>query len=165
MRKIDTIIEEAISRVVNEARMDGFRVDALRGMSFKNKIAYCKQWLGKPIGGGSSRYVFQLDDDTVLKLAKNKKGIAQNEQEYNLGHDYYISHMFPKVFNGSDGDEFLWIVSEYVLPAKKKDFEHILGVPMETVYKALTALARSERSQVYYNKLCQIYRESQLPTS
>jgi hypothetical protein len=127
------LTEEQYNRLF-EARMDGFRLDALRGMPFQKKVAYCKQWLGFPIGNGSSRMVFQLDDDTVLKLAKNKKGIAQNEQEYDLGNDWYISHMYPKVMNGSDGENFEWIISEFVLPCKVDDFEKILGVKWDKVF-------------------------------
>lgn len=127
------LTEEQYNRLF-EARMDGFRLDALRGMPFQKKVVYCKQWLGFPIGNGSSRMVFQLDDDTVLKLAKNKKGIAQNEQEYDLGNDWYISHMYPKVMNGSDGENFEWIISEFVLPCKVDDFEKILGVKWDKVF-------------------------------
>lgn len=40
--------------------------------------------LGNPIGNGSSRMVFQISDERVLKVAKNAKGIAQNEAEGEL---------------------------------------------------------------------------------
>ena len=33
------------------------------------------------IGAGSSRVVFVADDQTAIKVAKNKKGLAQNELE------------------------------------------------------------------------------------
>ena len=57
-----------------EAAMEGFRLDAIvSARSFANRLAYCKQMLGTPIGNGSSRIVFQIDDETCLKLAKSKK--------------------------------------------------------------------------------------------
>jgi len=38
----------------------------------------------KSIGTGSGRRVFDLDNGYVVKVAKNKKGIAQNEAEYQI---------------------------------------------------------------------------------
>jgi hypothetical protein len=36
----------------------------------------------KKIGEGSSRLVYQLTEKLVIKIAKNKKGIIQNKNEY-----------------------------------------------------------------------------------
>ena len=52
--------------------------------TFKERIEYCEANL-KKIGSGSSRIVYQVDNNKVLKLAKNKKGIAQNETEIDRG--------------------------------------------------------------------------------
>lgn len=46
--------------------------------SYSARVRYCQQRLQK-IGNGSSRVVFAVDDEKVLKVAKNKKGIAQNQ--------------------------------------------------------------------------------------
>jgi mRNA-degrading endonuclease RelE of RelBE toxin-antitoxin system len=46
--------------------------------SFNARIKYCNQHLTR-ISSGSSRVVYKIDDEKVLKLAKNKKGLAQNE--------------------------------------------------------------------------------------
>ncbi len=46
---------------------------------------YCVKLLGKPIGKGSSRYVFGVDDNFCVKLCMGKKasaGIMQNMNEY-----------------------------------------------------------------------------------
>ena len=48
--------------------------------TFAQRIKYCSARLPR-IGAGSSRIVFQIDDEKCLKLAKNQKGIAQNEAE------------------------------------------------------------------------------------
>ena len=47
---------------------------------FKQKIKYVKSLLPK-ISQGSSRIVFQVDDEKVLKVAKNKLGLEQNANE------------------------------------------------------------------------------------
>ena len=81
------------------AMKEGFRLDMLiSATSFKQRLAYCREMLGDPIGEGSSRIVFRIDDETVLKLAKNSKGIAQNLEEIRLGTEPYLSS-FPKIMN------------------------------------------------------------------
>ena len=138
MKKI-IVNENGFSRLIREARMDGFRVDTLKSLpSYSQKVNYCKQMLGNPIGNGSSRMVFQLDDETVLKLAKNNKGIAQNEREYNL-YACGASEFLPYLMNGTDEEDFLWIVSEYVLPAKAEDFKKVLGVPFKDIQRLVFA--------------------------
>jgi hypothetical protein len=106
--------------------------------SFKGRVQYCQQHLGKPIGRGSSRVVFQIDDDKVLKLALNNKGIAQNELE---GREDYVKDsydIFPNVFQMSD--DCTWLISEFVLPAKKDDFQHCIGLSFDDWAKFIKRL-------------------------
>lgn len=151
MAKRIKITEGQIKRLF-EAMRPEFRLDALRNMSFANKVKYCTQMLGRPIGRGSSRLVFQIDDETVLKLAMNGKGIAQNEQELRFKDDYYMGHCFPNIYNGSDEENYLWIVSEYVLPAKKEDFENALNMPFEDVVDFIDAFCLSNSRDQNWRK-------------
>ena len=58
------------------------------------------------IGSGSSRDVFDLDNGHVIKVAKSRAGIAQNESEYNISyHDN--SGLFAKVIEVSNNFKFL----------------------------------------------------------
>ena len=126
-----------------EARMDGFRIDYLANCgSFKKRLEYCKQMLGFPIGNGSSRIIFQLDDETCLKLAKNKKGISQNMEEISICRDGIISYV-PKVYNGTDEENGLWIITQYVLPAKIEDFKEVLDVDFKDISKFASSLDTS----------------------
>ncbi len=119
--------------MLTEAMMPGFRLDYLTSCkSFSKKVKYCKEMLGEPIGNGSSRMVFQIDDETCLKLAKNEKGVAQNMEEMSIVRDGFISYI-PKVYNGSDEENGLWIVTQYVLPAKAVDFKKVLGIPFNDI--------------------------------
>lgn len=118
--------------MLKEAMMESFSFDTLRSIpSFAKRIEYCKQHLGNPIGGGSSRMVFQINDQCVLKLAKNPKGIAQNDAEY----DHYVQQhhydIVPIIYKESDDENYYFLVSEFVLPAKKNDFKHVLGITFE----------------------------------
>ena len=60
----------------------------------------------RQIGSGSSRKVFDLEDGYVIKVAKNRAGIAQNESEYNISHDDN-SGLFAKVIEVSNNFKFL----------------------------------------------------------
>ena len=55
--------------------------------SFQSRIEYCASRL-KRLGAGSSRIVYQIDDEKCLKLAKNQKGVAQNLAEIEFGTSY-----------------------------------------------------------------------------
>ena len=127
------LISEEQYRKLFEARMEGFRLDYLRSAkSLKERVKYCNEMLGAPIGKGSSRLVYQIDDETVLKLAYNKKGIAQNSEEIKIASEGFIGCV-PKIYNGSDEDNGLWVITQYVLPAKKEDFKNVLGMDFNDI--------------------------------
>lgn len=141
------IITESQYKKLFEAQMEGFDTKALNNMSFAARIRYCKQYLGLPIGNGSSRMVFQISDEKVLKLAKNNKGIAQNEREASILNDYIKSEMsiFPKVYEVGENNE--WIIAEYVLPAKAQDFKVATGYDWTHV-RAFIATVASQYSKI-----------------
>ena len=126
------ITEQQRSRLF-EAMQDGFSLDTMVAQgTFQRRVDYCRKMLGMWSGNGSSRVVFDIDDETVLKLAKNKKGIEQNLEEIRLGTEPYFSS-FPRIMNGSDEKNGLWIIAERVLPAKEDDFEKVLGMPFSVI--------------------------------
>ena len=121
---------------INEAKDDTFNLKELESLtSFAKRKRYCIQHLGNPIGRGSSRLVFQIDDEKVLKLAYNRKGIAQN----NVENDYYLyqTGITPKIFYSNDDDTLL--ISEFVLPAKKEDFIKVEGISWDEFLKFIKA--------------------------
>lgn len=132
-KKIIYITEQQEKLIkLNEAQDNTFSLQELSNIrSFKNRYNYCIQHLGKPQGRGSSRVVFQLDDEKVLKLAFNSKGIAQNEAEY----DKYLEQLGIVPYTFDTDDNGLWNVTEYVLPAKKSDFVECVGMSFEDFVK------------------------------
>lgn len=145
---------------LNEAISDEFSFETLKSLpSFNQRLTYCKEHLGPNIGQGSSRIVFQLTDEICLKLAKNEKGIAQNELEFRNSEDYYIDNLFPKVFDESDSENYLFLVSEYVLPAKKSDFKIVENVSFDDFITILMNLNWNKRLTQEENN---IYEESYL---
>ena len=145
---------------LNEAVSDEFSFETLKSLpSFNQRLTYCKEHLGPNIGQGSSRIVFQLTDEICLKLAKNEKGIAQNELEFRNSDDYFIDNLFPKVFDESDSENYLFLVSEYVLPAKKSDFNIVENISFNDFETILIRLRQGRRLTQEEND---IYGESDL---
>jgi len=63
--------------------------------TFKSRLDYALQ-RARRLGGGSSRVAFVIPDngrDTVLKIAKNRKGLAQNEAELEVLDDGYLGKL------------------------------------------------------------------------
>lgn len=98
--------------------------------SFEKRVKYCNETL-KRLASGSSRIAYKIDDEKVLKLAKNKKGVAQNYVE----NDYFVQNSYPdivaKVF---DVDEnHLWLEMELAKKLTDQRFKEIIGTSLEEV--------------------------------
>lgn len=150
MRKIllsENKLRKIIRKTILEAMDDSFSYDELSSLRhFSEKVAYCKKHLGPPIGNGSSRLVFQIDDEKCLKLAKNNKGLAQNNAEF----DWFAQNygVLPNIYQSADDNS--WILVEYVLPAKAKDIQVCLGVDLNTFQRFIdTAYSYYSRFRSY----------------
>lgn len=132
------LFSESAIRLIKEAALDSFSLQQLASIpTYAGRLKYCKQQLGNPIGSGSSRTVFQIDDEKVLKLAKNQKGIAQNEKENEVSR-YYSADIFPEVYENAE--DFSFLVSDFVLPAKPQDFVQLLGIKWDDYVALVTRL-------------------------
>lgn len=140
------ITESQKRKLLNEAADADFNTNNING-AFNQMKRYCDTHLGNRIGSGSSRLVYQIDDNRVLKLARNQKGIAQNDVESQMYHQNF--DIFPKIFNKSpDG---LWIDCEYVLPAKAADFQQCLGMKWKDVCEIINQIASQYSRYSYRN--------------
>lgn len=86
------------------------------------------------IGVGSSRIVFSLGDDKVVKLARNERGVEQNKLEATAGRDPHVHKILASVLDMSD--EYAWLVSDAVRPLEDGDgatAEKIIGIPWSSV--------------------------------
>lgn len=98
--------------------------------NFSQRLTVCDKLLSY-IGSGSSRVVFGFNpyrNDIVLKLAKNQKGIAQNEEEGQFWKNDYSC--FPKVIETDANSR--WIVVERSTGKMTKNlFKQLTGVSFE----------------------------------
>lgn len=121
-------ISESQRKRLFEAYDGKFSFSDLDDYTIYDMYDYCERHLGKPFANGSSRVVFTLGDNIVLKLAygKEEAGIEQNKMEF-ARYEKTKSKLFPIVYD--HGENFEYIVSENVVPATYEDFEKILGIP------------------------------------
>lgn len=101
--------------------------------TFKGKIDYLKNILGKHLGKGTSRIVFNVDNDKVLKVALNQKGLAQNESEIDLKDEKYLEDIIAKVYD-YDKDDYIWVEMEKATKAKKSDFKKFFNIEYSILY-------------------------------
>lgn len=115
--------------------------------TFTGRINYCEKNL-KRISSGSSRIVYLIDNDKVLKLAKNKKGIAQNLTEIRLGTEPYYT-CFSKIYDYDENG--LFVEMEYCRKAKKSEFKNIYGVPFESLCCAISDMTNNYYRRFKFN--------------
>lgn len=98
--------------------------------SFSKRKQYADQTLEK-LGSGSARIVYKIDNDKILKLAKNAKGLDQNREECGLGQDHYFKDILTEVFDCHTDD--LWIISELARKVSPAKFRQLVGVDIKHV--------------------------------
>ena len=102
--------------------------DLKKCRSYAAKKRYLERHLEK-ISQGSSRIVYKVDDEKVIKLAKNAKGLAQNEEEASKGN--WDIDIFAEVFD-CDPENY-WIEMEIARKAKLSDFKRLYGIPFSYI--------------------------------
>lgn len=100
------------------------------------------------IGSGSSRNVFDLGNGYVMKVAKNRAGIAQNKSEYRIS-SIDSSNLFAEVIRFSKKFDILIMRKAY----KIKDFCDILDYFKVESDEELFSLREIQNIQCKYNLL------------
>lgn len=113
-----------ILKLLYEADLD---LEKLRKLtSHKDCYRYALLNFNK-LGSGSSRNVYDMGNGRVLKVAKNEKGIDQNNNE----RDYSIDSPYVVRVIDCHPDNY-WVLSEYAEGLTKKTFERIVGISFST---------------------------------
>lgn len=99
---------------------------------FAKRVRYAMERAAKT-GVGSSRVAFTIPYEgrqTVLKIAKNPKGMAQNEAEVEMLNDYYLRSLgivIPMIDYDEKNNRPTWIHMELAGKAKDADFKKVCG--------------------------------------
>jgi len=99
--------------------------------TYQAKEKYAEKNLER-LSSGSSRIVFLTPQKTVVKLAKNDRGIAQNKAESN---PKMKSKYLNKVLNKSK--DFNWIETNYLDKITAKDFKELTGLDFDDFGEAI----------------------------
>lgn len=93
--------------------------------TFSDRKEYAEKNL-KHLSSGSSRIVYLISKKTIIKLAKNEKGLAQNKAETN-------PKMKSKYLNNIIGhaDNYSWMETSYLDKITTKEFEEMTGLKFE----------------------------------
>ena len=133
MKNFRQIIREFVEEVLSEDYPSNFNFEEFNSIkSYNGKLKYANERLQK-LGSGSARVVYKVDDEKVLKIAKNKKGIAQNSVEAEGWLQNY--GIVAKIFE-SDNDDF-WIEMEWAKKITPKRFKEITGVDIKKLWSYL----------------------------
>lgn len=87
----------------------------------------------KYLSSGSSRMVYLTDDGTVIKLAKNDKGLAQNKVESN---PKMKSKFLNKILKYSKS--YCWMETCFLDKITAKEFKKITGIDFEDFSEAIS---------------------------
>lgn len=68
-----------------------------------------------------------------------------------MRHKHIGGDIFPQIFEEDTND--LWIVCEYVLPAKSKDFQYCFGMIFEKFKSFITACGKYHFDKNYFNPM------------
>jgi hypothetical protein len=102
------------------------------GSTFKQRLAYALE-RAKKLGTGSSRVAMTIDYQgrpTVLKVAKNQKGLAQNSVEADILSDGYASQLgilIPIIDYDTQNREPTWVHTELAQKATEKQLCNLIG--------------------------------------
>lgn len=100
--------------------------------SYKSRLAYALE-RAKKVGTGSSRVAMTIEYEgrpTVLKVAKNQKGLAQNQVEADILSDGYASQlgiMIPIIDYDEQNTQPTWIHTELAQKATEKQLCQLMG--------------------------------------
>jgi hypothetical protein len=123
--------------------------------SYAGKQKYAAQHL-KRLGSGSSRVVYQIDDEKVLKLAKNEKGLRQNQTEMDWGLQQYGT--VAKVYDYDD-ENLYWLEMQLAKKLTVADFKKITGITFQEYTGFIYTLNAKHKDPNYQPKNPERYEE------
>ena len=141
-------LKEAMS---NKIRSDFFQeLDTYASVDdYNDCVKLCRMYFGHPIGIGSSRIIFQMDDEKILKVAYKEDGVAQNKVEIEATNKTTkYKAIFPQIFNV--GCNNIYYITEYVLPLRElgstdndvDDIRHCLGLTEQSFYWIIQVISK-----------------------
>ena len=99
--------------------------------NYNSRVEYAEDNL-KHLSSGSSRVVYLTPNETIVKLAKNDKGIAQNKAESN---PKMKSKFLNKILGCASNHS--WLETEFLEKITEKEFEEMTGIKFSDFGEAI----------------------------
>lgn len=103
-------------------------------VSFAKQIKYATE-MSQKLGAGSSRVAFIIqyqNRPTVLKIAKNAKGVAQNEIEIPVLNDNYFNDItIPMIDYDTVNNQSIWLHTEKAEKMPRGWFKRSMGIDIK----------------------------------
>lgn len=153
----ESLTMELIESLIDEDYPSTFDMGLFKTLKkFSERVKYCEEHL-KRISSGSSRIVYMIDNEKVLKLAKNEKGVAQCETEIQWGQDRYYGEILAKTLDSHpDG---LWVEMELARKLKKHDFLRLDNIDFEVFARYLKNVELENKGQRPIYNIADVYLE------
>lgn len=127
MKNLINIIENVDVQNLDLQQLSSIKTFKGRSNYVKNKLVG-GSW-GRRITSGSGREIFELPNGKILKLAKNPKGIAQNDIECDHGLQDMYGDLVTQVVDCDENG--IWIVVERASRISKSRFKAITGLDFD----------------------------------
>lgn len=157
MRAFEFLTEQTLDEMPLPADWDPAQYQ--QGTSFKQRLAYALE-RAKKLGTGSSRVAMTIEYQgrpTVLKIAKNTKGLAQNNVEADILGDGYASKLgilIPLIDYDEQNREPMWIHTELAQKASDKQLSNLMGVTkLDDVVQLAKAIEGKQRGLSYQSEI------------
>lgn len=137
--------------------------------SYKKRIDYAVA-RAQQLGTGSSRVVFDIPYEgrnTALKVAKNAKGMAQNQAEASLLEDGYLNQlgiMIPLIDYDEEHGQPVWIHTEKAMKATSQQLCNIMKCGKLEFLVNAAKYAQTGRGQDHNDDIMKLYGEGGLET-
>lgn len=128
-------IFEIYEEMMDEDYPSSWNLETFKSLrSFAQRIKYCEEHLQR-ISSGTARIVYKVDDEKVLKLAKNKKGLAQNELEAEYSRYNDLSDILARTFDSADDNT--WVEMELARKFTPAMFKTLIGFNWDDYVKKM----------------------------
>ncbi len=135
--------------------------------AFYKRINYAKE-RAKQLGAGSSRVAFMIPDngrDTVIKVAKNKRGVMQNVAELEILNDGYLGKqdiVIPLIDYDRKNPHPSWLQTEKAEKVRNKQLVSLLGCNemSDLFYSVMDVVARKQLWMPSYKEVIQQLEEA-----
>lgn len=135
----DININDIVNMLENSWKTKHTLIDLKRTLESVNGIEY--------ISSGSSRLVYSYKNKYAIKVAKNKKGLAQNEVESDWGLQQY--DVATKLIHTND--DGIFVISELCKKCLKSDFKKIENITFTTYCDCLQYYYQNIKPNKYYH--------------